>query len=189
MRLGFLVEGGADWGAVPVLTEKLLGQAVEPVPVRLRAGGYPDLCKNFAGYTRSFQWQGVRTGIVVVDNDQRPDGERRARLESMIPAGLSVPVIVGVAVQMLEAWLLACPETFERVFGYPLPSLKKSPEDYHHPKNEVVIPYLQKHTDLRRLNEEKAQELARHADVEAIKRKCNSFKEYDSLLDVLRKEE
>ena len=98
-----------------------------------------------------------------------------------------LPVIIGVAVQMLEAWLIACPETFERVFGYRL-RLKKDPEDYAHPKNEVVIPYLEKHTDLRRLNEGKARELAQHADVAVIKRKCNSFREYDSLLDVLRKE-
>jgi hypothetical protein len=69
-----------------------------------------------------------------------------------------------------------------------LPSLKKNPEEYHHPKDEVVIPYLDEHTDLRRLNEDKARELARHADVDAIKRKCNSFREYDSLLDALRKE-
>ncbi len=186
MRLGFLVEGDSDWGAVPVLTEKLLGQEVEPVPVPYR-GGYQALRKNFVGYTYSFQYMDVRSGIVVVDNDQRPHGERRARLEGMIPEGLSVPVIIGVAVQMLEAWLLACPETFERVFGYPL-RLRKEPEDYAHPKSEVVIPYLEKNTEYRRLNEEKARELAQYADVEVIRRKCKSFREYDSLLYVLRQE-
>lgn len=62
IRLGFLVDGGADAGALPVLTEHLLGRPVQPEFVQARMRGcrqYVNDPKRYQGYVRSFQWRNV----------------------------------------------------------------------------------------------------------------------------------
>lgn len=189
LRLGFLVDGGADAGALPVLTEHLLGVPVEPKFVQARIRGcrqYVNQPKRFEGYVRSFQWMDVASGLVIVDNESDPTCFQT--LQAIAPQGLSLPVVVAVAVQMLEAWLIACSEAWKRVFGHPLPPLRKAPEDYVHPKNEVVLPFLREHTTRRWLDEETAFSLAvaSQPEIETLKRLCPSFRQFDIALDDVR---
>lgn len=190
VRLGFLVDGDADAGALPVLTEYLLGLPIHAEFVRARVRGcrqYVNNPKRYNGYVRSFQWRSVLAGLVIVDNER--DGGCVEELKSITMLDLSVPTVVAVAVEMLEAWLIACPDAWRRVFGHPLPRLDKEPEHYLHPKNEVVVPYLLKHTTYRRLNEEKAFDLAVEArsEIETIRQRCPSFRQYDQALEIIRK--
>ncbi len=191
IRLGFLVDGGADAGALPVLTEHLLGRPVQPEFVRARIRGcrqYVNDPKRYQGYVRSFQWRDVLGGLVVVDNERDPACTEELRSLTMSDPG--VPAVVGVAVEMLEAWLIACPEAWQRVFGRPLPSLAKDPEQYLHPKNEVVVPFLLRYTAHRWLNEELAFYLAVEMgrEIETIKQRCPSFRQFDAALDVIRRQ-
>ena len=190
IRLGFLVDGGADAGALPVLTEHLLGIPVHAEFVRARIRGcrqYINDPKRYKGYVRSFQWRGVLGGLVVVDNERDPACAEALRALTMPDA--DVPAVIGVAVEMLEAWLIACPDAWQRVFGRPLPSLTKEPEQYLHPKNEVVVPFLLRHTAHRWLNEELAFGLAVEMgrEIETVKRRCPSFRQFDAALDVIRR--
>ena len=189
LRLGFLVDGGADTGALPVLTEHLLGVPVDPQFVQARIRGrrqYVNQPKRFEGYVRSFQWRNVASGLVIVDNENDPTCFQL--LQTITPQNLSRPVLVAVAVQMLEAWLIACSDAWKRVFGHPLPPLKKAPEDYVHPKNEVVLPYLLEHTTRRWLDEKTAFDLAveSQSELDSIKNLCPSFRRFDAALDVIR---
>lgn len=191
IRLGFLVDGGADAGALPVLTEHLLGLPVHPEFVLARIRGcrqYVNDPKRYQGYVRSFQWRGVLGGLVVVDNEHDPACTKELRSLTMSAPG--VPAVVGVAVEMLEAWLIACPDAWQRVFGQPLPSLAKDPEQYLHPKNEVVVPFLLKYTAHRWLNEELAFDLAVEMgrEMETVKQRCPSFRQFDVALDVIRRQ-
>jgi hypothetical protein len=190
IRLGFLVDGGADTGALPVLTEHLLGLPVHAEFVRARIRGcqqYVSDPKRYQGYVRSFQWRGVIGGLIIVDNERDP--KCLDELRSITQQELAVPVVVSAAVEMLEAWLIACPSAWRRVFGQPLPSLAKDPEQYLHPKHEVVVPFLLRRTAHRWLNEELAFALAVEmgSEIEAIKQRCPSFRQFDAALDVIRR--
>ncbi|MEI2690561.1 MAG: hypothetical protein V9H69_13000 [Anaerolineae bacterium] len=190
IRLGFLVDGGADAGALPVLTEHLLGRPVHPEFMLARIRGcrqYVNDPKRYQGYVRSFQWRGVLGGLVIVDNERDPACVETLR--TLTTDGVGVQAVVAVAVEMLEAWLIACPNAWRRVFGQPLPSLAKEPEQYLHPKNEVVVPFLLRHTAHRWLNEELAFRLAVEMDgeIEALKQRCPSFRQFDAALDVIRR--
>ena len=191
VRLGFLVDGGADAGALPVLTEHLLGRPVHPEFVRARIRGcrqYVNDPKRYQGYVRSFQWRGVLGGLVIVDNERDP--ACIDTLRALTAHNLSVPAAVAVAVEMLEAWLIACPNAWQRVFSRPLPTLTKEPEEYVHPKNEVVVPFLLQHTAHRWLNEELAFTLAveMSSEIETLKQRCPSFRQFDAELDIIRRQ-
>lgn len=191
IRLGFLVDGGADAGALPVLTEHLLGRPVHAEFVRARIRGcrqYVNDPKRYQGYVRSFQWRGVLGGLVVVDNERDPACVEALR--TLTTPDLAAPAVVAVAVEMLEAWLIAWPDAWQRVFGRPLPSLVKEPEHYLHPKNEVVVPFLLRHTAHRWLNEELAFDLAVEMgrEIETVKQRCPSFRQFDAALNVIRRE-
>ncbi len=191
IRLGFLVDGGADAGALPVLTEHLLGRPVQPEFVQARMRGcrqYVNDPKRYQGYVRSFQWRNVLGGLVIVDNERDPDCVEALR--AITTTAGDAHAVVAVAVEMLEAWLISCPNAWRRVFGQPLPALAKEPEQYHHPKNEVVVPFLLRHTAHQWLNEELAFELAveMEGEIETIKQHCPSFRQFDAALDVLRRQ-
>jgi hypothetical protein len=191
IRLGFLVDGGADAGALPVLTEHLLGQPVHPEFVQARIRGcrqYVNDPKRYRGYVRSFQWRSVSAGLVIVDNE-RDRGCVRT-LQTITTHDIAAQVVVAVAVEMLEAWLIACPNAWQRVFGRPLPPLGKEPEQYFHPKSEVVVPFPIKYTTHRWLNEELAFNLAVEMadEIETVKQRCPSFRQFDTALDVIRRQ-
>ncbi len=192
IRLGFLVDGGADAGALPVLTEHLLGLPVHAEFVQARIRGcrqYVNDPKRYQGYVRSFRWRNVVGGLVIVDNERDPACVETLRTITTTD-GDGVNALVAVAVEMLEAWLIASPNAWRRVFGRPLPSLAKAPEQYLHPKNEVVAPFLLQHTKHRWLNEELAFALAVEmgSEIETIKQRCPSFRRFDAALDVIRRQ-
>lgn len=184
-QIGFLVEGGADQGALPVLTAKVLQCEIDPVFIRREENGFDGLVKNhkkFRGWVRSFQWR-AQGGVIVVDNDRQQAGKRYNHIEAMLPSPLTVSVVIGVAVEMLEAWLIACPEAFEAVFNHSLHSFLKSnqlPESYPDPKRWVIIPYLHKYTAYQRLNREISQKIAQTeaCQVEIIRQVCPSFEQF-----------
>jgi hypothetical protein len=191
IRLGFLVDGGADAGALPVLTEHLLGRPVQPEFVQSRIRGcrqYVNDPKRYQGYVRSFQWRNVLGGLVIVDNERDPVCVEALRAITTTSGGARA--VVAVAVEMLEAWLISCPNAWQRVFRQPLPALAKEPEQYQHPKNEVVVPYLLQYTAHRWLNEELAFDLAVEMgkEIETIKQRCPSFRQFDAALNVIRRE-
>lgn len=104
LRLGFLVDGGADAGALPVLTEHLLGRPVQAEFVQARIRGcrqYVNDPKRYQGYVRSFQWRNILGGLVIVDNERDPNCVEALR--AITPPSAGAHAVVGVAVEMLEA--------------------------------------------------------------------------------------
>ena len=180
MKIGMLVEGETDRGALPPIVSKLLGREVSPKFV-YRKGGFQGLMarKKFEGYVRAYGHLDVELVIVVVDNDRRPAGERRSVIESRIPSDVRKPVVIGIAVEMLEAWLIACPEAFEDSFGRPV-RLKKKPEEYQDPKREVVNRFLEDNTMHRVLTRELARRIvdSGHWDADKARRECPSLDDF-----------
>lgn len=99
----------------------------------------------------------------------------------------TVPVIVGIAKQMLEAWLLAQPDVVEAVLWEPLSNEDRKrcedPESIRHPKKEVIRPY-NGGVDL---SQRQAELIGQNLDfsAEAIRDACQSFERFAQDVHVL----
>jgi hypothetical protein len=88
-----------------------------------------------------------------------------------------VPVIIGIARQMLEAWLLAQPEVVEAVLWEPLSDEDRArceePEKIPHPKNEIIRRY----NGGGDLSGQQAEDIGGHPEFSAavIEARCPSF--------------
>lgn len=138
-----------------------------------------------------------RPQLRLVDGVHQPEGanmnvaERRAPLCNAYNLGWgclsdcvedvyeteTVPVIIGIAKQMLEAWLLAQPKVVETVLREPLSEGDRArcavPEEILHPKNEIIHCY----NDDRDLSRSQAEVIGKHPDFSAavIEKLCPSF--------------
>jgi len=99
----------------------------------------------------------------------------------------SVPVMIGVAVEMLEAWLLAQPHIVESVLWEPLSDEERArcaaPEQIAHPKNEMVRP----HNGRSGLSQAQAKQIAAHPEFapRPIEGACPSFARFADDVRVL----
>lgn len=135
MRVAFLSEGATELafasGArgdegwrhgflLKTLVERMLGvpRLIEPLQDEalpfLRGNPAGKLCRHAARLARACVRFGAEGIVVVVDRDRTPARERwralveqRERLRSDRQRPLLVPMAVGVAVETIEAWLLA----------------------------------------------------------------------------------
>lgn len=99
----------------------------------------------------------------------------------------ATPVVIGVAVEMLEAWLLAQPHVVESALWERIPPEKRAwcntPEQITHPKNEVIRP----HNGGGDLSQEQARQIGEHPDFcpEPIETACPSFARFAEDVRVL----
>jgi hypothetical protein len=185
LKIGFIVEGSVDQGVVPGIAGKILGKPVEPTFVFKKGGGFKALFarNKLETLLRALRTMSVEVAVVVVDNDCRPPRERIELIEKRIPEDGARPTVVGVAVEMIEAWLLACPEAFEAVFLKPI-RLAKNPEDYRDPKREVILPYLGEYTPYRTLNKDLGERIVSSPsfDISRAIGNCRSLGEFSDKL-------
>jgi hypothetical protein len=99
----------------------------------------------------------------------------------------TIPVIIGVAVQMLEAWLLARPHVVESVLWDPLAPVERTrciePEQIRHPKNEII----HRHNGGSDLSQEQARQIGIHPDFTPgpIETACPSFARFAADIHIL----
>lgn len=99
----------------------------------------------------------------------------------------SIPVIIGVAVEMLEAWLLAQPHIVESVLWEPIPLERRTqcdnPEQIVHPKKEIIRP----NNGGNDLSREQARQIAKHPDFSPgpVETACPSFARFAEDVRVL----
>jgi len=98
-----------------------------------------------------------------------------------------IPVIIGVAVEMLEAWLLAQPHVVESVLWEPIPPQERArcahPEQILHPKNEIIVP----HNGGSGLSREQACQIGAHPGFgpDPVEAACPSFARFAQDVRVL----
>jgi hypothetical protein len=129
---------------------------------------------------------GAEAAVIVVDRDRTPGRERlgklvaqREGLRSDRERPLLVPISVGVAVETIEAWLLADEVVLCEVLGLPHPAQPKgspealdgTPGQANHPKC-VLNQHLSRDTHPGRHFLDQAMEIARHMDLEKVARVC-----------------
>jgi len=99
----------------------------------------------------------------------------------------TLPVVIGIARQMLEAWLLAQPEIVESVLWEALTEDERArcvmPEAIAHPKNEII----RRHNGGSDLSQSQADEIGRHRtfNAAAIEARCPSFARFAEDVRVL----
>ncbi|MBX3474236.1 MAG: DUF4276 family protein [Planctomycetes bacterium] len=120
----------------------------------------------------------VTAVVVVVDADG--DGASRLRelkagRDDAKSAGVMIATKspVGVAVEMVEAWLLGDPNAVTQILDREEGGT--NPEGHRDPKNQVLRPWIEEAgKDHRAVYDE----LAERADIEAVSGRCRSFKRF-----------
>ncbi len=99
----------------------------------------------------------------------------------------TVPVVIGIAKQMLEAWLLAQPDVVVSVLWEPLSEEDRlrceTPETIPHPKNEIIHRY----NGGGDLSRQQAEHIGGHPDFSAavIEARCPSFARFAEDIRIL----
>ena len=201
MQVAFLSEGatelgvpagardGEPWGrafAIQILIERILGVAgrIEPWTPPKRRGGAGPILKRMYAYLRQAAREGAQAAVVLVDADTK--GQRRLnRLElrrrKLVAknVALGLRTAIGVAVEKLEAWLLADEMALCRVLGLPNPpEPMKRPEELKGMRGgaddakTVLGEYLAKDQRGPRSFLEHARAIVAEMDLDEVARKC-----------------
>lgn len=140
------------WGMLKSYTIALLIQGADAVVIVVDNDREP-LHKRWCllGRNLPFEYPQRRIEWVDVSGQAAQCSNLYLTLDSLLDRILSthqagaVPIVIGVAVQMLEAWLLAQPEVVENVLWDSLSSQDRNrcvtPEAIPHPKNEIIHPH------------------------------------------------
>jgi hypothetical protein len=206
MRVAFLSEGATELAFAPgaradeawrhsfllkTIVERILGapgriEAMDDADLPcLRGNAVGLLCRKAAGFIRQCVWRRAEGVIVVVDRDRTGPQrlkdllDQREQLRQDRSRPLAVPVAVGVAIETIEAWLLADEVALCDELGLPRPSEPgKSPEKLDgkpgeptHPKH-VLSSYLRKDTRGTRTFLEQVNALAACMDLDVVARRC-----------------
>jgi len=207
MRVAFLSEGATEVGFAPgaradepwrhhfllkIVVERILGVEgrIEPLEDHrlpyLSGNPAGKLCRRGAKIVRACALWGAEAAVVVIDRDRteprrrlRALREQRDRLRSDPERPLAIPMAVGVAVETIEAWLLADEVTLCDVLRLPHPSQPRgSPEDLDgrpseptHPKY-VLNAYFNRDKYRTRGFLDRVAEVAREMDLDVVARRC-----------------
>jgi len=207
MRVAFLSEGATELAFAPgarvdeawrhdfllkIIVERILDAEgrIEPLEDErlpyLVGNPAGRLCRSAAPFVRECTLRGADAAVVVVDRDR---GEPRRRLRALIDQRerlrhdpnrpLAVPMAVGVAVETVEAWLLADEMRLCEVLGLSHPDqpmgspeqLSGKPGEPDHPKS-VLNAYFARDADGSREFLDRVVALGRMMDLDVVARRC-----------------
>lgn len=168
--IGVVVEGPTDKAAIPELVKKCRKQ----VRVVCRPCGGSIVGRLRGIFDELYHRAGVDKLVAVCDADGNEPPELRSRLSRVIagrPYRAKAELVV--AVQCLEAWLLADEAAVQRIGG----KAKKfdRPETLADPKTQLRSLLSQGGIDY---NPEVARRIAETAKASVIARRCPSFEEF-----------
>ena len=111
------------------------------------------------------------------DCDEKRERERLQRIYEHLPEGLRRSVHICIIVHELESWLLADENAISRVLGKNVKPVE-NPESIHNAK-EYLEGLFEKGGKKQHLL---AEEIAKHVDVEKLRRKCASFADFERMV-------
>ncbi len=135
MRAGLSIEGPNDQYTVQILVERVLAGLDLDWMYRPHRG-YASLERELKDDLVEYEVGGVKLVVVVADNDRSSRNHRKRQLnESMdLHPSLKEVTIIGIAVQALEAWLLADEKAMSTACGRDIRT-QPNPETIDDPKN------------------------------------------------------
>ena len=181
MKLGLIIEGEDDKSVISKLVSKICEQADHPVDIskeRIKVSrGFGNINTNLISYANLLVNAEAEMIVVVVDNDRNLPGSRLKSLTDKI-SQVSIPVVVGVAVQSIEMWLLADEGALNSRLGTTQISRPKSKINY--PKDELAR-IVKQHSD-QPVSGSLCGEIAGKSDKRILDNRCKSFKNFHNEL-------
>lgn len=176
MKLGLIIEGERDELAVSGLVRRICEQSKCPVNISkertIFGRGFGRINKKLPAFARRLQDVGSEAIVVVVDNDRKPRNSRLRSLRQKINR-TSVPVAIVVAIQAVEAWLLADERALNSALGTTQIPKLPSPSKIKRPK-EKLMQIVKKYTDLP-VSRGLYCAIAAIADKKVLGERCRSF--------------
>ena len=149
--IGLLAEGTIDENLLPPLIEKIF----EGREVRFRHLPYPpngagEIPKNLKILTRLYQYEEEKRRIgcdlFILVHDSRNTQEIQKEIRSILRDAVGFPAVYGLAIQEIEAWVLAEHKHLNNhLFQiHPCPTLPHKPEDDPAPKKTLIELFLKR---------------------------------------------
>ncbi len=172
---GLVVEGDYDAFALKsFLRNNFQGQT--NFTVRVCGGPIRKLWMGFLEEFRSLVEEGkpLDQAIVLMDSDHRdPEAllsDLKARKSSKLP--FPFPILLGLAVKELEAWLLSDEQALSTILGTRVNAFPGNIEEYSDPKGDLEYLLI---TNGVFYTKEKAGEIASLASISTIRTRCSWF--------------
>lgn len=183
MKLGFIIEGEYDEPVISKLVRRICEQSEYSVNIskeRIRFGrGFGNISKKLIAFTEQLQIVGSETIVVVVDNDRMPCNSRFNSLKRKINK-ISVPVVIGVAIESVESWLLADEQALNSALGVTqIPKLPSSSK-IKKPKDKLAQ-IVKKYAD-QPVSRGLYSQIADRADKKVLDKRCKSFNRFHNEL-------
>lgn len=176
-----VVEGHYDEAALKELIQKCAQGKIDVIGRQW--GGKVQLMGKFPKSLKEFQYSGLnfKKALVICDADNKDPARLIKTMESKISRKTyPFPIKLLVAVQELEAWLLADENALSAVTGKK-PRIIPRPEQLNDPKEKLKKALSDAGIAYTR---EVARRIATGAKVETIESRCPSFKKFrEAVLD------
>jgi len=181
VKIGLWVEGATDIAFFPELTAKVLDIDSREIVSRNRRGTCIRGVKHgLAAIMKEFQTLNCTHIVVCADNHQSRASERARLVQGVMDIAAPMPCAVGVAIECLEAWLLADFATLCETLKVPPISQPPLVEQISDPKE-----YLRQHLDVCP-NLEDLRIFASKMNIERARRTSESFDRFICALESWR---
>ena len=190
MKLGLIVEDDEQEAVLSKLASRIGNQSNCPLDIsknRVRMSkGFGDICKRLQVYVDLLRNVEAEIIIIVVDNERYPLNERLNSLRSKISqVNPPIPVAVAVAVQTIEAWLLADVGALNSTLGTTQISQLPFPSKIKYPKEKFI--QIVKQYGNQPVSSSLCSEIADKSDKKVLDNNCKSFQHFhDELKNCLR---
>lgn len=186
-NIGLLIEGGVDEELLRPLLDRTISDIVNVRPgettyfiVPFPPNGYGEIPKNLKTLIRQYQDHEERERIgcdlFLIIHDSRKTEEIQRQIKRILRDAPEFPSVYALAVQEIEAWVLAdIDEVNRRIFRiHPQPLLPTSPERDKDPKKTLTELFVKpsEHIDFDRWNRECARAVAPHVRHDQVRRRC-----------------
>lgn len=179
MDIGICVEGQNDIEAIKSLLMKInssyIDNFINYIPRYHR--GYPNLIRNLHQTLFEFNRLNVNIIVILVDND-RQKKQRRFKELQKICKGTHCNydlIAMGVAVEALEAWLLADENALSKLTNRTI-SAQQNPENIQRP--DVVLKEITQYHSIGMPYFEILQRIVIELNLDIVLRRCKSFKNF-----------
>ncbi|MCW8129205.1 MAG: DUF4276 family protein [Planctomycetota bacterium] len=135
MKIGIWVEGFTDSAFFPTIAKRILGEEHEQVIRDRRGGCIHQMHIGLPKAIKEFSIHNCSHILICADNHRTSPGLAAKKKSDAIAMTMGKPTIVAVALESLEAWMLADYVCLSRILN--IPNINKPPkvEGISDPKN------------------------------------------------------
>ena len=175
LRIGLCVEGKTDIAVYLALIKRLTPNFNIRFEPRLFRG-YSKMLRSIGNVIEELVNLGMDIFIIIADNDRNPINKRYLDLETVCKNKV-INAAIGIAVQAMEAWLLADEKGLSIVKGSVV-NCFPSPERIKHPDIRIkeVLSYRKLGVSL----SEALKKVIEHSNLGIIEKRCRSFQRFNA---------